>query len=212
MGLLSAVAIGVVFALHYAKPPDLKTPERSAPWAGNASTGIATPQPAPASRAAPSATALPPVPEAPKPPAAPALPTPAPSPPKKIPEPTASVAAPDPARGAKAPQAPPGSVQPPVAKHVSPAEIAALVARGDGFLSAGDIASARLFYERAADAGNGGAALRLGATFDPNFLGRAGIRGNPGDPALAASWYRRALDLGDAAATERLKNLDRQPR
>jgi len=140
------------------------------------------------------------------------LPTPAPSPPKKIPEPTVSVAAPDPARGAKAPQAPPGSVQPPVAKHVSPAEIAALVARGDGFLSAGDIASARLFYERAADAGNGGAALRLGVTFDPSFLGRAGIRGNPGDPALAASWYRRALDLGDAAATERLKNLDRQPR
>ena len=56
------------------------------------------------------------------------------------------------------------------------------------------------------------AALRLGATFDPNFLGRVGVRGNPGDPAQAASWYRRARDLGDAAAAERLKKLEGQPR
>jgi TPR repeat protein len=83
------------------------------------------------------------------------------------------------------------------------------VARGDKFLSAGDIASARSFYERAADAGSGAAALRLGATFDPNFLGRAGVLGSPGDPAQAADWYRRARDLGDAAAAERLKAFNR---
>ena len=83
------------------------------------------------------------------------------------------------------------------------------MARGDAFLSAGDLASARLFYERAVDAGDGRAALRLGATFDPGFLNRAGVRGTPGDPARAASWYRRALELGEAAAAERLKNLDR---
>jgi TPR repeat protein len=99
-----------------------------------------------------------------------------------------------------------------VGQHPSTAEITTLVTRGDAFLSAGDIASARLFYERAAEAGDSAAALRLGATFDPNFLGRAGVRGNPGDPAKAASWYRRARDLGDAAAAERLKNLDRPPR
>jgi TPR repeat protein len=69
-----------------------------------------------------------------------------------------------------------------------------------------------LFYERAADAGDSAAALRLGATFDPNFLGRAGVRGDPGDPARAESWYRRARDLGDAAAAERLNNLNRPPR
>ncbi len=97
-------------------------------------------------------------------------------------------------------------------QHLSEADIAALVTRGDAFLSAGDIASARLFYERAADAGDGAAALRLGATFDPNFLGRVGVRGNPGDPSRAASWYRRARDLGDAAAAERLKSLDRPSR
>jgi TPR repeat protein len=85
------------------------------------------------------------------------------------------------------------------------------VTRGDDFLKAGDIASARLFYERAADAGDGAAALRLGATFDPGFLARAGIRGIPGDPAKASAWYRRARDLGDAAAAERLKGLEQRP-
>jgi hypothetical protein len=35
-----------------------------------------------------------------------------------------------------------------VQRWVSPTEIAALVTHGDGFLSSGDIASARLFYER----------------------------------------------------------------
>ena len=92
-----------------------------------------------------------------------------------------------------------------------PAEIAALVTRGDAFLSAGDIVSARLFYERAADGRDGGAALRLGATFDPGFLSRTRVRGAPGDPTQAASWYRRALDLGNSAAQEALRDLE-QPR
>jgi Mrp family chromosome partitioning ATPase len=90
------------------------------------------------------------------------------------------------------------------------AEIAALVARGDAFLSARDIVSARLFYERAADGGDGGAALRLGATFDPVFLSRTGVRGALGDPAQASSWYRRALDLGNPAAQEALIALEQQ--
>src|SRR5215472_6593506 len=86
---------------------------------------------------------------------------------------------------------PPPTLSPPN-QRLSAAEIAALVTRGDAFLSAGDIVSARLFYERAADGGDGGAALRLGATFDPGFLSRTGVRGAPGDPSRATSWYRRA--------------------
>ena len=86
--------------------------------------------------------------------------------------------------------------------------MAALVTRGDNFLSAGDIVSARLFYERAADGGDGGAALRLGATFDPGFLSRSGVRGAPADPTQASSWYRRALDLGNSAAQEALRDLE----
>ena len=203
LGVLAALGVGASLALHYVRMPDVKIPDERAlplagnpsadnPSAGNPSPRVAPPQPA--LQAGPSATALPP--ERPKPQAAPAVPTPAPLRPEQIPQPDASVASP----------------QPPAGQHLSTTEIAALITRGDVFLSAGDIASARLFYERAADAGDSAAALRLGATFDPNFLGRVGIRGNPGDPAQAASWYRRARDLGDAAAAERLKNLERQPR
>lgn len=109
----------------------------------------------------------------------------------------------------RSPSAPPP--QSPAVQRLPPAEIAVLVTRGDDFLKAGDIASARLFYERAADAGDGAAALRLGATYDPGLLARGGIRGIPGDPAKASAWYHRARDLGDAAAAERLKSVEQQP-
>jgi hypothetical protein len=226
VGVVAAIGVGASLALHYVGMPDVKTPdERSGPPAGNPSAdnpsagnppagnppaSLAPLQPAP--RAAPSAAALPPTPEPPKPQAAPTVPTPAPLRPEQMPQPNASVATPAVPGTAATPQAPPPPVQSPAGQHLSAAEIAALVTRGDAFLSAGDIASARLFYERAADAGESAAALRLGATFDPNFLDRAGVRGNPGDPAQAQSWYRRARDLGNAAAAERLKKLERQPR
>ncbi len=97
---------------------------------------------------------------------------------------------------------------PPANLHSSDAEIAALVGRGDAFLTSGDITSARLFYERAADAGSGPAALQLGATFDPVILGHAGARGVIADPAQALSWYRRARDLGIVAAEQRIKRFE----
>ena len=52
----------------------------------------------------------------------------------------------------------------------SDTEITELLEHGDALLRNGDVSSARLFYERAAGAGNGRAALRLGATFDPKHL------------------------------------------
>jgi hypothetical protein len=104
---------------------------------------------------------------------------------------------------------PPPTRSPPN-QRLSAAEIAALVTRGDDFLSAGDIVSARLFYERAADGGDRGAALRLSATFDPAFLSWTGVRGIPDNPVQASSWYRRAVDLGNPAAQEHLQNLEQQ--
>jgi TPR repeat protein len=97
---------------------------------------------------------------------------------------------------------------PPGDLHFSDAETTALVRRGDAFLSSGDITSARLFYERAADADSGPAALRLGATFDPAILGHAGARGIIADPAQALSWYKRAGDLGMVEAEQRIKRLE----
>ena len=87
------------------------------------------------------------------------------------------------------------------APRLSTGQITEFLARGDSFLRAGDVASARLFYERAADAGDWQAAMRMGATFDPAFLGRAGVR-TVGEPTKAQSWYLHALDLG-APRTDR---------
>jgi hypothetical protein len=89
----------------------------------------------------------------------------------------------------------------------SDTEIAALLARGDAFLGAGDITSARLFYERAADAESGLAALRLGRTFDPAYPVRAGLHA-AADPAQALLWYRRARELGAGEAEQRIKALE----
>jgi TPR repeat protein len=101
----------------------------------------------------------------------------------------------------------PPAFEPSAEPRFSAAETAALLARGDALLSTGDITSARLFYERAADAGAGLAAVRLGETFDPAFLDRAHFRSARGDPAQAASWYRRAQDLGVTDAEVLLKAL-----
>jgi TPR repeat protein len=89
-------------------------------------------------------------------------------------------------------------------------EIAELLARGDTLLRRGDVASARLFYERAANAGDGRAVLRASATFDPAFVGRDVLRGARGDPAEARFWYQRARDLGEveAEAERRLKSFE----
>jgi hypothetical protein len=87
------------------------------------------------------------------------------------------------------------------------AEIVTLLARGDTLFALGDISSARLFYERAADAGEGHAALRLGNTFDQAFLDFAHLRVR-GDSAMAVSWYGRARELGAAEAEILLKRLE----
>ena len=104
------------------------------------------------------------------------------------------------------------TARPPAPPAAAAAELAVLLDRGDGFRAAGDIASARLFYERATEAGSGGAALRLGDSFDPARLARAGVRGAPGDVARAGFWYRRAAALGEPAAADRLARLGAETR
>jgi hypothetical protein len=92
------------------------------------------------------------------------------------------------------------------AARLSAGQITELLTRGDIFLHAGDVASARLFYERAADAGDRQAAMRMGATFDPAFLDRVGVR-TRGDTATALSWYRHALDLGAPKTDRQIQSL-----
>jgi hypothetical protein len=89
----------------------------------------------------------------------------------------------------------------------SGAEIAGLLARGDWLFATGDVASARVLFERAADAGEAQAALRLAQTFDPVYLDDPHLRGLYGDPDAAAFWYRHARDLGATGVAPRLKKL-----
>jgi hypothetical protein len=90
--------------------------------------------------------------------------------------------------------------------RLSEEEVSALRARGDALFRAGDVVSARLFYERAAEGGDGRAALQLGETYDPAFLSRAGISGIRGDGVTAERWYQHASELGASEAQILLKS------
>lgn len=90
----------------------------------------------------------------------------------------------------------------------SAVEIAGLLARGDWLFATGNVASARLLYERAAGAGEARAAVRLGETFDPVYLDGSHLRGLHGDPEMAVFWYRHARDLGATGVASRLKKLE----
>jgi hypothetical protein len=81
------------------------------------------------------------------------------------------------------------------------------MARGDEALAAGDVISARQFYELAATNGLAHAATAVGQTYDPNFLQGKGVRGALADAQTAERWYQRAIDRGDAEARARLGKL-----
>ncbi len=72
-----------------------------------------------------------------------------------------------------------------------------LLSRGEEMLGLGDIAAARLFYERAADRGSARAATAAGKTYDPIFLASILAHGVAPDRAAAMGWYRKGADLGD---------------
>jgi hypothetical protein len=77
-------------------------------------------------------------------------------------------------------------------------DIDVLQRRGDQLVAIGDIAGARLYYERAAAQGSARAATSVGNTYDPAFLSAAGVRGMRGDPAAAAEWYGKAARMANA--------------
>jgi hypothetical protein len=89
----------------------------------------------------------------------------------------------------------------------APAEIQELVSRGTQLLATGDIAAARVFFERAAEQGSAAAATAAGKTYDPLYLEETHVRGIRGDPVAAAKWYRRASANGDKEADLRMRKL-----
>ncbi len=83
-----------------------------------------------------------------------------------------------------------------------------LISKGDELLGLGDIASARLLYQRAASGGDPRAATAMGRTFDPIVFAGLTVHGAGPDPQQALTWYRRAADGGDLAATQHLQALE----
>ena len=83
----------------------------------------------------------------------------------------------------------------------------ALLSRGNDQLQHGNVAAARLYYQRAADTGLAQAALALASTYDPDELVRLSVVGTQPDRELARRWYERARELGAPEAERRLKRL-----
>ncbi|XIA65599.1 hypothetical protein ACFIOY_04750 [Bradyrhizobium sp. TZ2] len=95
----------------------------------------------------------------------------------------------------------------PPARRIDRDELAALLKRAKGLLAIGDITSARLLLECAADAQEAEAALMLAGTYDPQVLGSHDQRSVTPDPAAARLWYQKAAQLGSADAKRRLGQI-----
>jgi hypothetical protein len=95
---------------------------------------------------------------------------------------------------------------------LSPDEVGQLIDRGEASFAQGDVAAARLLLERAAEAGDPRAALKLGATYDPTVLRGMNVVGIRPDQEQARAWYERAAEFGSREASQRLSALAERPR
>jgi len=104
----------------------------------------------------------------------------------------------------------PGAQIPPASKAtrvLDPEEITLLMKQGEQFIAAGDVVTARIVFQRAAEAGDANAAMALGATYDPTVLAKLGVAGLGADVEKARTWYQKAESLGSTEATRRLAIL-----
>lgn len=84
-----------------------------------------------------------------------------------------------------------------------------LIVSGDRHLEQGNIGAARMFFQRAAEAGLATGALKMAATYDPAELDRLQVKvqGAIPDRAEARKWYERARALGAPEADDRLSRI-----
>ena len=128
----------------------------------------------------------------------------APPPPERaVPEPpprqVAPVLAPPVVRKAPPPREPPTEDR---------ARAERMLTQGVKHWEQGNISAARMFFQRAAEAGLAAGALRMGGTYDPAELTRLNsLAGVAPDRNEARKWYERARDLGAQEAEERLARL-----
>ena len=106
---------------------------------------------------------------------------------------------------APAPQAPPAVSQP--VRSLDRDEIAMLYRRGEQLIQQGDIAAARLMFQRAAEVGDARSALALGASYDPDVLRKLGVLGVAANATLAREWYAKASSFGSSEAALRIETM-----
>lgn len=82
-----------------------------------------------------------------------------------------------------------------------------MLAKAQGILDNGDIASARLIYEHLARKGSIKATFALAQTYDPEFFSQLNVIGLRPDPETAKKWYAKAASMGNAEANARLSAL-----
>jgi TPR repeat protein len=92
-------------------------------------------------------------------------------------------------------------------RQISATEVHALLSRGNALEATGDLAGARLVFQRAAEAGSARAAFMLAETYDPIVLETLRESGLASNVATARVWYAKAKDLGSDEAPERLERL-----
>jgi hypothetical protein len=110
-------------------------------------------------------------------------------------------------RIATAPAADPALSASPAVRELDPEAVKLLMRQGEQFIAAGDLVTARQVFRRAAEAGDAAAALAMGASFDPSFLAKLGMRGSGADVDKARSWYEKAKSFGSPDAPHRLEML-----
>ena len=71
----------------------------------------------------------------------------------------------------------------------------------------GNVAAARLMFQRAAEACDTEAAFAIGATYDPIRLKELGLRALLPDINSARAWYEKAKTLGSDNASRQLELL-----
>jgi len=106
------------------------------------------------------------------------------------------------------PVAAPPPASAPRIRPLDPETIQILIKKGEQFVAVGDLSGARTVFRRAAEAGDPGAAVALGATYDPIVLQRLGVVGMAAaDVEKARTWYQTAENMGSQEATRRLRIL-----
>lgn len=82
-----------------------------------------------------------------------------------------------------------------ITEKASADDIKSWMSHGRDLERVGYLAGARLFYQRAAEAGSAEGARALAETYDPAVFTKLGVHGMEPDPAQAQKWYERAKML-----------------